>query len=528
MGEITINPIHNVHKKYRTMNLVNSYDDTPPVIFNTYIGGVSTISTASALATILGISSSRIDNFTIIGSDIKCKITGGSYVMTSGYLAFPSSFSYFDDRDGLVTGLSGLVRDYPNLYYWNTPNGTPCPYFGRSCPLLKEAIFPTATSVLNSSFYESLCSDFYIPIATTIGNSTGNDSVFFLQGVGKTIYCNPLLATSNGGSEEADIAAARSAGATIRYVTNFTLPNAINSASVGTIYNTAIQLIDNGTSTNAIEYYEDVTVNGVNIGKIKVGRYIVGLSPSTSYSITAKSVDILRNKSAISSVVSATTNTSTIQRLYQKSWFNASDLKFYLKLDADSNDYNTAYNGTPTDIIHSTSSSNGFPIDTAKFNGSTSKITLPDAATYNDSQTIVCWIKSNNTTGGGFYSKGSDASDGWGLALKHTLSVIGMQAVTLTPTAGWSYSVNDSKKIGEYFHFAFTYNNTTDIFAMWINGIKIGETTKAGSLFRGSTNVFIGVLRLSTGYTNYLNGEVADFAVIKRVLTDLEITSLQM
>lgn len=52
---------------------------------NTFIGGVaSTITTAGALATKLGIASNRITNFKIVGSDIECSISG-SYVLNGFY-----------------------------------------------------------------------------------------------------------------------------------------------------------------------------------------------------------------------------------------------------------------------------------------------------------------------------------------------------------------------------------------------------------------------------------------------------------
>jgi len=77
------------------------------VTFNTYIGGVSgTISTASALATKLGISVGRISNFTIVGSDIKCKITGGSYVMSLSVFFEDTSLTYYRDIDNLVSTIT--------------------------------------------------------------------------------------------------------------------------------------------------------------------------------------------------------------------------------------------------------------------------------------------------------------------------------------------------------------------------------------------------------------------------------------
>ncbi len=81
--------------------------------FNTEIGGVaSTISTPALLASKLAIDVSRISNFAIVGSDIKCKITG-SY--TSVNFNGDTSITYFDDKDGLITDLMSFAFE-------NTPN----------------------------------------------------------------------------------------------------------------------------------------------------------------------------------------------------------------------------------------------------------------------------------------------------------------------------------------------------------------------------------------------------------------------
>ena len=296
---------------------------------NTFIGGVSaTISTASALATKLGISVGAISNFTIDGSDIKCKITG-SYANTFGF--YDNELTYYDDKDGLCTS-AGYIRGCPNLYYWNTLNVTSFSsgYFGRECPLLKEAIFPNIINIYNSQFYESNCDLFYIPRATTLGSTVGDNQVFngifFLDNVPKTIYCHPSLATNNAGAPDGDIAYAISQGATVRYVTNFTAPSPITTLAAGTIYNTTIQLnFTAPSSANAIDYY-DVYLNGVlQTQRITAsGQYITGLTPSTSYNITLIAVDIFYNKSVVSNSLSVST-TNTILDSDANAYMVASD-----------------------------------------------------------------------------------------------------------------------------------------------------------------------------------------------------------
>jgi hypothetical protein len=286
---------------------------------NTFIGGVSaSLGTPALLATKLGINVSRISNFSIVGSDIKCNISGGTYLFYNSFISDPN-ITYFDDRDGLARCLNGYYAFAfcDRLYYINLPGTLQTGnYLGRGCPLLKTAYLPSVTQVSNGGFYESKIDRFYIPNATLIGgsNTAYNECfnrIFFQDNALKTIYAHPSLATINAGAEEPDIAYARSLGATIRYVTNFTPPNAISNLSAGTIYNSAVQLnFTPPSSTNAIDYYE-VYVNGAFHSEIKAsGGYVVGLSAATNYNISLVAVDVFYNKSSLGNILNVTTGNS--------------------------------------------------------------------------------------------------------------------------------------------------------------------------------------------------------------------------
>jgi hypothetical protein len=127
---------------------------TPLVTYNTYIGGVSsTISTAALLATKLDISVGAISNFTIVGSDIKCKITGSYEIPLNAFNA-NTSITYYKDEDGLVTLIGG--------------------YAFTSCTNLAEINFPSLVTISNLAF--RFCSnlitlnDSFVN-TTTIGNA---------------------------------------------------------------------------------------------------------------------------------------------------------------------------------------------------------------------------------------------------------------------------------------------------------------------------------------------------------------------
>jgi len=299
MGEIAINPIHNVHKQYRKVNLVNSYIFTPPVDLstNTYIGGVAaTISTAALLATKLGISVGAITNFAIVGGDIKCKITG-SYTLSLNFNG-NTEITYYDDLDGLVTAIKSDT------------------FAGSALPMTR-LYMPGVTSVTNGSwfFYESTAIKIiYLPRCTSFGSTVGNDSnIAHWYATGVKMWVSPVLQTCNSGSQDGDIATLITNGVTMIYVSNFTAPNPVTTLSAGTIYNTAIQLnFTAPTTTNAIEYYE-CYVNGVFKQNITAsGQYISGLTPSTNYSITLVAVDLFYNKSIVSNSFSVTTTNTVL------------------------------------------------------------------------------------------------------------------------------------------------------------------------------------------------------------------------
>jgi len=315
MGEIAINQIHNIHKQYRQVNLVNAYIDALPIDIstNTEIGGVaSAINTPASLASKLGIDVSRITNFSIVGSDIKCKITGS-------YTAPVESFSntettYYKGYDACV-GLDTGVFQHGSV----------------SDATLKTVELPFVTQLNGIRHFarRTGIKRLYIPRATKLGETVGNNEIFFDASFydDAIIYVHPSLATNNAGGEDGDIVYARSKGAAIRFVSSFVAPITPTLTSIGTIYGTAAQINFSQTSgsTNAIEYYE-VYVNGVKKNNITAsGQYVMALTPSTLYNVTFIAVDVFYNKSVVSNSLSFTTNTTSA--------VPASGLVAYYKLD---------------------------------------------------------------------------------------------------------------------------------------------------------------------------------------------------
>lgn len=233
--------------------------------FNTYIGGVSpTISTAALLATKLGISVGNISNFTIVGADIKCLITG-SYSIPSAAFSGESSLTYYYDSGKLITSIGNTGFQNTGSLLW-----------------------------------------IYIPNCTVLGSSASVDNSCFQNSPANSIfYLSPTLATSNSGAEEADVAGIRARNGDIRYVTNFTAPAPVTTLSSGTIFNSSVALnFTTPSSTNAIDYYEcyadDVFKNR--------GKTITGLTNNTNYNVTIYAIDVFFNKSLVSNNLNVTTS----------------------------------------------------------------------------------------------------------------------------------------------------------------------------------------------------------------------------
>lgn len=280
---------------------------------NTFIGGVAaTITTAGALATKLGIASNRITNFKIVGSDIECRISG-SYSIPVSCFRSDTFITYYRDTDNLVVSIGSTAFQYTTLMTELDLAGVlnSGSYYGSN---INRIIFKNCTTVPAYGFDSSgNVKLIYIPNATSLGGTSGNNDVFTIGGgtpsfSGRLLYVHPSLATNNAGAPDGDLAYAISQGAIVRYVTNFTAPNPITNLSVGNVYGTAIQLNFTAPtgSTNAIEFYE-IYINGVyNRTVTASGQYITGLSLNNAYTIEVKPVDIFYNKST-SNVVSATT-----------------------------------------------------------------------------------------------------------------------------------------------------------------------------------------------------------------------------
>lgn len=512
MGEIAINPIHNVHKKYRTMNLVNPYIFAPPVDLstNTEIGGVAaTINTPALLATRLGIDVSRITNFTIVGSDIKCRITGGYIIPTTPGFGNVTSLTYYRDTDALVT----IIK---NSAFYNTGLSEEVRF--DNCTIIEGGALsknfstgfylPKVTTVGDICFDNvSTANYYYLPLCTSLGSTNGNDFVFRNIKSGAIIYVNPSLATNNAGSQDGDLSAAITSGAVVRYVSNFTAPNPVTDLSAGTVYNTAIQLnFTPPSSTNAIDYYE-CYVNGVLKNTITAsGQYIIGLTPNTFYNITLKAVDIFYNKSIVSNTVSQSTNGVNPA-------VPTTGLVSYYKLDETTGTTATdsfgANNGTNTSITLGTAGKLG---NAYSFNGTTGYVSLGNPTAFQISTgAISVWVK---TAGAGASYRGIVVKQ-----LAYSIfaidNIIGFYSWG-SPAGNkvTTFNVSDNQWHHIVLNFGVGTNNTT----LYIDGVMKLKTTNGVSAQTAAMTIGSG-----GGSSQLFSGLIDETSIYSRNLTSNEI-----
>jgi len=466
---------------------------------NTEIGGVaSSIGTPTLLAAKLGILESRITNFSIVGSDIKCKITG-SYSIPSNAFQNNTAITYYKDISGLVTTI--------NTYS-----------FGIITDNFKEAYFPNATSVSNNGF-SCANSQFpnidiiYLPRCTVLGSSQASSNGIFgetYRAYIRKLYVDVSLSTCNAGSPDPDLTTYTSLTGNVVYVTNFTPPSQISDLSSGTIDNTAIQLnFTAPSSANAIDYYE-VYINGVYNNKISgSGGYANGLISSTSYNITLKAVDIFYNKSFLSNSIVQTTASSPINII------PTSNIVAYYKLENNSLDSSGSNNGTATDISYS----EGLVQKAANFNATTSKIVATNVSA-TTSMSITILLKNN------LHNNVEDAKSG--LLFMNTENFNSHYPNVGDNNIYISLLTNSRKTIGtgvisdrtQWHTITVTANTSSNVWKFYQNGTLVHTGT-------------VGTLSLLTNFTlgkskdNYwYNGRMDEFAVFNKELSLSEINEI--
>jgi hypothetical protein len=325
---------------------------------NLFIAGVASyLNTPSLLAdkmfifnTSTPFPSTSIKNFTIVGNDINCFITQDYTLKSNAFGNNVEIISYLDNfrcKSALASFASSNKIQTIELKECVTIGASFAQLDGGFTDFLTSVILPKCTNATGIRHFRTRrkMDVLYIPLITSLGDTVLNNTVFESRSGSGKIYANPFLQTSNSGAEEGDIAFARTTGANIVYVTNFTIPNKVTNLSAGTIYNTAVQLnFTAPSSANTIDYYE-CYANGIFKNKISASsESITGLDPSTNYNFKVIAVDIFFNKSEFSNVINQSTNTTL--------YYQQEKIFSYYKLEDNANDFKNLNNGTAFNVTY--------------------------------------------------------------------------------------------------------------------------------------------------------------------------------
>jgi len=505
------------------MNFVNHYIFTPPVDLsvNTEIGAVAaSINTPALLATKLAIDASRIANFSVVGSDIKCKITG-SYVIPDAAFADNLDITYYQDKGDLVTALNTdcFIRTTKiNSFEFKSAINIYGGAIARSNA--KRIILNNATTIgINSFVINPIVDLIYIPRVTDLGGSALNNGCFNSSFI-KYIYANPYLSTNNAGGEDGDIAAARANGSIIRFVINYTAPNPITNLSIGNVYSTAMQLNFTAPtgSTNTIEFY-DCYANGVYKNTISgSGGFITGLSPNTSYTIEVKPVDIFYNKS--------TSNIPLVQLTGATYVIPSSNIVSYYKMENNVLDSVGVNNGTATGITYAA----GLVGQNAIFNGTSSFVSIPDANNLsftngtNDLPFSISMIANFAATGDRWLINKRTATTGgdeYSLALYQ--NVLYLSLFNHNTSGNITKSCNFTPVLNQNYKLTVTYNGSglhTGL-SIYIDGASVGASSLSGVYERmnnGTSQVVIG--RAAWASSFFFNGKIDEVSVFNTELNN--------
>ncbi len=493
---------------------------------NTFIGGVAaTIPTKEDLATKLGISSSNISSFNIVGSDIEATIIS-NYAIPASCFEGNTAITYYKTIEGKAISMGIYAfKDTVNMEFAEfsgqiSLNNTA---FGGSSA---NIIVKDTLVIANGAFLSNNSTIVYIPNATNIGGNVTKDNVFSGHFFRKKIYCHPSLATSNAGAEEGDVAYARSLGSIIRYVDNFTAPNPITDLSIGTVYATAIQVNFTAPtgSFNAIEYYE-CYANGVYKNTIEgSGDFITGLTPGANYSIEVKPVDILYNKSSSNTVTQITSIGNILDYPINERLIS------YYKMEGNVLDSWGTNHGTATAITYES----GTVGQQAIFNNSFITVEDSNNLTFTDGAkdfpfSISFLINFTSKTTSYFF--GRDSS---GTAREWLVGI------TPSGLTGYLFNPDNSGRISAYIptaeiptgtnlFFTLTYNGNNKLsgLKMYINSTEKTLTNASSGSYTGQGNtaskLYIGKSQFIAGN---LNAKMDEIAIWNTALTPAEISDI--
>jgi hypothetical protein len=469
---------------------------TPPISNNTFIGGMATqVPDETSLAAILNtteypVTATDISYFNIIDNNIEATIDV-SYWLDVDVFRNNLDITYFRDNSKCILVRSGAFADCQNIDHIHlnavTKIGSSAFLRTYKCNQIHIPVCSEFTSTGNGFTVADInnLKLLYAPELKIMTTAANNSNCKFLYG--NKIYVHSDLSTIDAGNPDGDLLEAIGNGMEVIYGANpnvLNLPSNFTEANIGVICSTAIQLIDDGGSSNTISHFE-VTVDGAPYGNVLSGNFITGLTPETLYSLSVISVDEFNNKSEISTVSSSTVSTIN-------SPLPQSGLAAYYKFEENINDIIDSYgsnNGTNHGVSRGVAGVVGSGI---KLNNTLSnRISIPDSPSFsftdgaNDTPlSISLWFNTEDTSLNQMIINKLNTQREWFVYLvggKIRFQLEGLGSMYAETASIFSNNTN--------YHLAITYDGSKTVggIKIYINGVSKTLTT-VNSSYAGTIN----------------------------------------
>lgn len=545
------------------MRVINQYRGAVDVA-NLFIGGVSsTITTAALLAAKFTFLEGDVQDFQIDGDDISARITNTDYstvdsaftndtlitdiTETSGYLtslltqAFRLATSLFlvdlIGVDEITTeaffGCSSLhVKDIslPNLV-----TASPAASAFRTLhPSTGETLsLPSCTTLTGSNTFRSFiftidlpaCTTFgsidtcafgagtvNIPIVTDLGGTAGNDDVFRLNTGAMIVNANPFLETNNGGSPDGDLANVTTRGGTVTYTVTSGIPNPVIDLATDFVTSTALRIdwsvpIGGNTIKEYNIYVDDVLHDTTPL----LVYTIFNLTHLQTYKIVVKAVDYTNTESADSNILNVLINGDPIPLV---------DIVSRYTFEDNVNDVVGSNNGAGTAITYVTDGGVG---KSGEFNGTTSKIVVPDAAnlSFTDGNDLPFsfsfLVKFDNISGESFFFNKRDNSSDNEYTIQYNGTLWAFQLFSGATGNQIRLLFTTTPNTDQWYHITATYDGG-EVHAglkLYIDGVDTaGATSAVGSyvgMIAGVSDVGIGSKIWTSG--GFLTGQLDEVII---------------
>lgn len=338
---------------------------------NTFIGGVSSLfPDVQSLATGLNILVSDITFFEVVKTGIKCTINT-SYNIPASF--GNGSLTSFRESGNNILSL-GTITNNTLLKSFETNSDFDDVGGKFSYEKIQQLVLNGLSSVTNSvfqGFAQTRLNFISLKNCLTYGTTTGESACFeAMNNYQWSLFCHPSLVTANSGLEEGDILRLRNVlKAEILYTNQSTPPGGITDLSVGTNYSIGFKMsFTPPSSVNGIKFYSVYVDGFFNSSGYEYPENVlaVNLQPSTNYDIEIRAFDMDGND-----IWSNKTNATTLANII----IDTPSIIRYLKMEDDVADAT----GNSTPIQTALTFADGVVGRKAVFNGSTSRIQIPDS-----------------------------------------------------------------------------------------------------------------------------------------------------